>query len=235
MRADPDGADQDAAARRSERDVWLSKTIAGMWAGGIRLDPVSGAVVACELDRLETELFEADWAEAQARLGRKPIPAELVRTSAQRRADALVEMAKRSAAMPPDAKQARVLISFLAGEGTFRNLCEVEITRQPIPPGAVREWLDDALFERILFDGPDRVLSVSHRREFPDAVRRAIQVRDRTCNAPTCDVPGLKCQIDHVDPHGAGGPTAIGNGQCLCKHDNARKGTTPGPAPTRRS
>lgn len=180
MHADPDGADQDAAAQRDARNVWLAETVAGMFAGQTNLDPVSGAIVAAELDRLERALFEADWADAKARLGRTPTVADLARTAAQRRADALVEMAKRSAAMPPDARQARVLVSVLVGEGTFRNLCEVETTRRPIPPGAVRDWLNDALFERILFDGPDRVIGVSHRRSFDGARRRALQARDRT-------------------------------------------------------
>ncbi|HEX2576576.1 MAG TPA: HNH endonuclease signature motif containing protein, partial [Aquihabitans sp.] len=41
------------------------------------------------------------------------------RTAAQRRADALVEMAKRSAAMPADAKQGRILLTVLVDYRTF--------------------------------------------------------------------------------------------------------------------
>ncbi|MGI8794233.1 MAG: HNH endonuclease signature motif containing protein, partial [Acidimicrobiales bacterium] len=153
----------------------------------------------------------------------------LARTTSQRHADALVEMATHSAPMPPGAKEARILLSVLMGEGTFRNLCEVELTRRPIPPGAVREWLDDTLFERIVFDGPDRVLGVSHRRDFTGALRRAIEVRDRTCTWPGCDVPAVRCHGDHANPVTAGGPTAQANGQCLCATHNGHKGTNPEP------
>ena len=65
--------------------------------------PISGAIVAGELNRLERQLFDADCAEANERLGRRPRLDELARTSAQRRADALVEMATRSAAARPRA------------------------------------------------------------------------------------------------------------------------------------
>ena len=52
-----------------------------------------------------TTRIEADKAEATERLGRRPLASELLRTPAQRRADALVEMAVRSASVPPGAKK----------------------------------------------------------------------------------------------------------------------------------
>src|SRR3546814_10890194 len=71
-------------------------TIDDMWFGRIVLDPVRGAIVSETLDMIERELFEADWDEAKARLGRKPLLDELARTNAQRYADALTEMAIRA-------------------------------------------------------------------------------------------------------------------------------------------
>lgn len=226
--ADPDGADQDAAAKRDARNVWITESVSGMYFGKIAFDPISGAVVAAELDRLEEQMFKADWVAARQRLGREPTTDDLDRTTAQRRADALTEMARRSAAMPPDATQPRILLSVLVGAGTFVNLCEIEATRQPIPPGALTGWLDDATFERILFDGPDRIMAVSHRRLFTGAPRRGIQARDRTCQGPGCDVPAPRCHIDHVVPVDAQGPTTQTNGEPLCDAHNALKGTTLG-------
>ncbi|MGI8794567.1 MAG: DUF222 domain-containing protein [Acidimicrobiales bacterium] len=223
--ADADGAEQDAETDRAARSAYVTRTFSGMWLGQITLDPVNGAIVALELERLEAELFDADRAEAKKRLGRDPKPEDLARTPTQRRADALVEMAKRSAAMPADATQARPLFTVLVGEGTFRHLCEIETTNQPIAPGAVREWLDQALFERIVFDGPNRVIEVSQRRIFPDALRRAIQVRDRAC-VDGCRTPATRGQVDHVIPADAGGPTAEHNGEIRCAPANAAKGTT---------
>lgn len=47
-----------------------------------------------ELGRLEQQEFAADWAEARSRLGEAATAADLQRTPAQRRHDALVRMAR---------------------------------------------------------------------------------------------------------------------------------------------
>ncbi len=99
--ADPDGAEDDAATARAARRLHLSQSFEGMWFGDLVLDPVSGAVVSNQLRRIDSELFDADWAEARSRLGEEASASALVRTPAQRRADALVEMARRAGAVPP--------------------------------------------------------------------------------------------------------------------------------------
>src|SRR3546814_14488736 len=76
-----------------------------MGFGRIVLDPVRGAIVSETLDMIERELFEADWAEAKARLGRKPLLDELARTNAQRYADALTEMAIRARTAPASGRR----------------------------------------------------------------------------------------------------------------------------------
>src|SRR3546814_5189955 len=104
---DPDGAERSAEDAEDARSLHLSQTIDDMWFGRIVLDPVRGAIVSETLDMIERELFEADWAEAKARLGRKPLLDELARTNAQRYADALTEMALR-ARTAPDRKSTRL-------------------------------------------------------------------------------------------------------------------------------
>ena len=94
--ADPDGAEEADLARRARRDVYLTQSLQGMYLLGGNLDPIGGAIVAGELTRIEDQLFEADWAQAKEALGRDPRAHELARTVAQRRADAMVEMAVRS-------------------------------------------------------------------------------------------------------------------------------------------
>ena len=94
--ADQDGSDEAAEARKAQRDVYLVPT-PGRYLGKMNLDPIGGAIVAKELKAIEDEFFEADWAEAKERLGRDPHADELCRTPAQRRADAMIEMAVRSA------------------------------------------------------------------------------------------------------------------------------------------
>src|SRR5690606_20810103 len=86
---DPDGCERDAEAKHAARRVDCSRTIDDMVVLDALLDPVSGAIVARELKRIEQELFEADWAEARQRLGDAATAADLARTAKQRRADAI--------------------------------------------------------------------------------------------------------------------------------------------------
>jgi hypothetical protein len=116
--ADPDGTDEAAERRRNRRDAWLVQGYGGTWEGRLHLDPIAGSIVSEELGRIEQALFEADWAEAEARLGRAPTVGELARTSAQRRADAFVEMAARSAACPKGARRPAPLFTVFVGYET---------------------------------------------------------------------------------------------------------------------
>jgi hypothetical protein len=100
---DPDGTTEAAEERRNRRGAYLVQGMDGTWLGKMNLDDVSGAVVAKELQRLTDLAFEADKAEATVRLGRVPLATEFRRTPDQRRADAMLEMALRSASMPKDA------------------------------------------------------------------------------------------------------------------------------------
>ncbi len=153
--ADPDGADRDGQRQRDRRDVYLAQSFQGTWFGAMTLDPISGAVVSAELERLEHELFEADWAEAKASLGRDPRTTELARTPGQRRADALVEMAVRSKSCPAGARRPGPLFTVLVGWETLHGrMCELE-DGTVVPPGSVLSWLEEADLERAVF-GPGR-------------------------------------------------------------------------------
>ncbi len=85
---DPDGAEDDAEAKRSSRRVHLSQGFGDLWFLDGVLDPLSGAIVSGALRRIADELFEADWAEARARRGEAATVADLGRSAAQRRHDA---------------------------------------------------------------------------------------------------------------------------------------------------
>ncbi len=125
--ADPDGAEAGDEDRKAARNVFLESSFTGMWLGQMTLDPVSGTIVAGELNRLEHDMFEADCAEARERLGRTARLDELARTSAQRRADALVEMATRSRTAPADGIRPAPLFSVFVGYETLHGrICELE-------------------------------------------------------------------------------------------------------------
>jgi len=222
--ADPDGTDIDAYRQRDARRVQLSQSLGGMWFGDLRLDPLSGAGFSAELTRLERRLFEQDWAAARDRLGRVPTVEELGRTPGQRRADALVEMAARSAAAAAVGRRPRPLFTVLVDYDTLAGrVCELS-DGTVIAPAAVLPWLDEALVERVVFDSPSRVLDVGiARRLFTGTTRRAVEVRDRFCYHGFCDLPSEACEVDHVIPWSQDGPTVQTNGRLACDHHNRNR------------
>ena len=230
QRADPDGSDRDAERQRAQRDVYLVQSFNGTWLGAMTLDPVSGAIVAAELQRLEQELFEADWKQAKDVLGRDPKTTELARSPGQRRADALVEMATRSKSARPGARKPAPLFTVLVGwETLYGRICQLE-DGTVVPPGSLLSWLDKADLERAVFAPGRRVEISPTRRLYSGATRRAIEVRDQTCTHPFCDEPAVFAQVDHIQPWAEGGPTTQENGRLLCEKHNRMRNQRPPPA-----
>ena len=222
--ADPDGAEADAEAQHGARRLHLSQGFGGMWFLDGLLDSIGGTAVAEALRRIEDELFEADWAAARERVGEGVTLDDLPRTPAQRRADALVEMARRAGAVAPGARLPEPLFSVLLGYETFAGrICELA-DGTVVTPGSLVPWLDEAWIERVVFDGPDRVKNVGVRRRlFTGATRRAVEVRDRQCFDELCDVPAERCEIDHIQAYAEGGLTVDENGRAACGYHNRRR------------
>ncbi len=112
----------------------------------------------------------------------------------------------------------------LEGHDAFARTCELA-NGTVLSPADVVPLLAGADIERIVFDGPSRVIDVSHKRAFTGALRRAIEVRDRHCRHPAgCDVAAEHCDVDHLVPWSAGGITAQWNGELKCPVHNRKKG-----------
>ncbi len=221
QQADPDGTEDRASGAFNARGLHLSQSFGGGWVLDASFDPIGGAVLEGALRGIEAELFASDWAEARARVGETVCAGDLARNPAQRRADAAVEMARRAGAMPPGARLPEPLFCVLVGYETFAGrICELA-DGTVVSPGSLLRWLDQAWVERVVFDGPDRVKNLGVRRRlFTGAVRRAVEVRDRECFHEFCEVPADACEIDHVQPYSAGGPTVEDNGRAACGYHN---------------
>ena len=230
--ADPDGAETSAADQREGRRMHLSESVDGTWFADVVLDPVSGQIVSSALGRIDDELWAADWAEARERLGSEARQSDLGRTPAQRRADALVEMAIRSGTAPADGRRPEPLFSVLVGYETFAGrICEFEVGTV-VSPGTLTGWLDKAWIERIVFGSPSRVMDVGvTTRLFTGALRRALEVRDRECFQDYCDVPASRCEADHIEPWAAGGRTTERNGRMACGCHNRDRHKPPDSPP----
>jgi hypothetical protein len=207
-RADAVAADDRAERQRLAAHLNVSPTLDGTVVVTGTLDPIGGSIVADELTRIERELYLIDQRDG------------VTRTAAQRRAAALVEMARRSATAPADGRRPKPLFTVLVGDETMSQLCELT-NGTVVTPGQLARWAGDADLETVLFDGPSTVISVSHRRSFTGALRRAVEVRDRRCQHTSgCDVPADQCDVDHVVAHAADGPTSQFNGRLECPPHN---------------
>jgi hypothetical protein len=228
--ADPDGAEESDLERKASRDVFLESSIGGMYLGQMTLDPINGAIVAGELNRLEHDLFEADCAEAKERLGRPARIDELARTSGQRRADALVEMATRSRSTPAEGIRPAPLFSVFVGyETIYGRICELE-NGTVLHPSVLEPWMDSAYFERALFSLGNRIDVSVRSRLFTGGTRRAIELRDRICTHPHCYEPAESCQVDHIETYASGGLTTQDNGRLLCGFHNRLRNQREGKA-----
>ena len=229
QRADAAGCDDEARRRHEARHATVASTFDAMVDLRAVLDPLGGAMVVAELNRLMEHQRRQDKRDGT------------VRTAGQRRADALVEMATRSRTARPGGLRPRPLITILTGHESFARVCELA-AGTVVAPGQIVPLLSEAEIERVVFDGPDRVLSVSWRRTFTGALRRAIEVRDRHCQHPSgCDEPADRCDVDHIQPYtdggephnttggSAAGPTTATTTSATPTHQNQ---TTNQPTPT---
>ena len=98
---DADGADDDEHLVEQRR-ASAGRSYDGSVYATATLDPLAGTIWLTELARLERQLYHTEQAAGP-----------LYRTPTQRRADALVEMATRSASTPPDAQRPRPLYTVL--------------------------------------------------------------------------------------------------------------------------
>jgi len=227
--ADQDGTDEAAEAKRTQRDVYLYPSPGG-YLGEMRFDTIGGAIVSKELKRIEEEFFEADRAEAKERLGRDPRHDELARTPAQRRADAMIEMAVRSAAANVvEGRRPEPLFTVVIDYPTLWGRISQLEQGPVVAPVSLLSWLDSATFERIVFAPNKRGECSVTSRFFTGATRRVIEVRDQQCQHEFCDRRAEECQIDHIVPWSEGGLTEQSNAQVLCGPHNRMRYERPPP------
>jgi hypothetical protein len=232
VRNKPEVAEDEYASARDDRRLHLSQSFGGIWFLDGQGDPITGAIVEAEIERLEQQLFEADWAAAKARLGRDPLLDELGRTPQQRRWDAEVEMAIRSASTAPDARRPEPLFVVHVGEHPFADMLHELVDGTVLPPGALLPWAVEGWIERIVHDGPSRVIDVGVRRRiFDGATREAIIATQRECAHPYCEQRAEHCQVDHIEPWSEGGLTVQDNGRPLCGYHNRLRNRRSRPPP----
>lgn len=218
-RARVDSEADAADAQRSwlQRSVTMQLAFDGSSQGRFRLDPVSTEIVSAALET-------------------PPDPIDTLpepRTLAQRRADALVDLCRGDGAPTEQADDAGGLpgtratvdvvidVETLAGgdEVTVEHLRRELGRGGPISGPGLDRLLCDASFRALVIDGPRTVLAYNRATPaIPAALRRLVQIRDRSCTFPGCDRHAGWCDLHHIVPRHRGGPTTADNLTLLCRH-----------------
>lgn len=202
---DAPGTETDAEEMASRRYFFASKTLDGMVKGDFLLDPEAGEVVLTALTALTPPRREGD-----------------DRTPGQRRADALVDMARSvlgSGVAPGTVKPHLLVLTDIDalcghGGGTHETVSGVVLT-----PGQTRQLACDCAISRVVLGPDSQPLDIGRAsRIVPSAMARAVIARDRHCQHPGCDRPARWCDIHHIVHWVDGGPTAISNLILLCRY-----------------
>ena len=206
------GADEDAeaAAQRMFRDRWLrlATTFQGMVHLEGMLDPESAAIVSTAITPLLATAGPEDG-----------------RDSGQRRADALVELARMALAggkLPDhggDRPQIVVSIPWLELRDGLSagQLSTATVNGAPITPAIARRIACDAGIIPAVLGGPSEILDLGRsQRSFSRAQRRAAALRDKGCVFPQCQAGLERCQLHHLNFWEFGGQTNLHDSAYLC-------------------
>jgi len=239
--ADEDGPEPRNSIRHETRNVsllqdkidlgWqLKGSLAAMQ--GANIDEIFGHYISAE--RL------ADWEKAKADRGDEATAADLPRTEAQRRADALWQVFQDAAKANDSACGVDFVHNIVWNESTFeealRRLAGEEAQRLDAAEVVCRT-LDGVRLEpveaaanalvskmrRVVVDAAGVVIDLGRARFFTGGARLAAQLSDSHCPWPGCSVPTSRCEIDHSIDHADGGLTNPGNGGPFCGKHNRHK------------
>ncbi|MDD7967305.1 HNH endonuclease signature motif containing protein [Actinomycetospora lemnae] len=89
----------------------------------------------------------------------------------------------------------------------------------PVDPATVRRWACDAEIVPMILGSTSEPLDVGRRqRTAPDALRRALTLRDGGCAFPGCTRRPRRCHAHHIRHWLDGGDTALHNMCLLCRY-----------------
>jgi Domain of unknown function (DUF222)/HNH endonuclease len=199
----------ESLAARQER-AWRSRRL------NLTRTPDDGARLDAKLDKVGAETVLAALAPLAAPQGERDD-----RTPEQRRADALVELARRSldAGGLPEVGGVRPHVTVVVDLPTLlgaQGAAPAQLDRFGAVCGqTARRLACDAGVSRVLTNGPSQIVDVGRAtRTVSPAQRRALAVRDQGCVG--CHAPLAWCEAHHLIHWVNNGPTNLDNLVLLC-------------------
>ena len=237
--ADPIGAADRAERNRQRRNAVMHQHTDGGWDLHANFDEVGGPEFLEVFSWYVDREFNADWAAATQEFGDGGVDVtKLRRTEAQRRSDALLEMARAAAACPPDRTRPLPTVNFLLDESSaatvadndlidpadYRDVVSRTDRGHRVNPNAIIGVSLWALIRRVVLDSKSVVIELGRtQRLFTGHARDAVMLLEATCIWPGCDQPHTWCHADHLTSWSTRGPTNPDNGAPLCARHNYLK------------
>ncbi len=239
--ADPDGDRTRNEQRKNARRVDLRPRPDGGYDLTGFLADTDGAEFAEILGWFTEAEWHTDWTEARHRLGADHhiVPSDLQRTEPQRRADALLAMARSAAAnTTPTSGAPRATVNFLIDQETFdttttgatpdpskfRDVVSRTQTGRRLHPDDVINTALVAHIRRVVHTADGTVIDLGRRsRLFRGSARDAVMLLATVCAWLGCNRPVHWCDADHSTGWKAHGATVPRNGIPLCRAHNLLK------------
>jgi hypothetical protein len=209
---EPDQVLDDANKAHERRFLYLSQTFDGIFRIDGQLDADGGAALQTALNAAMGPPAADDW-----------------RSAAERRADALTDIARRQldSGRLPEVGGQKPHLMITVDMATLRKepgsrAAELEWA-QPIPAETARRLACDCTITPVLRGAESHQVEAGlSSRVIPPAMRRALIVRDKHCRFPGCDRPVAWTDGHHLTHWADGGPTLPVNLALLCaRHHHA--------------
>ncbi|MCI1748683.1 MAG: HNH endonuclease [Acidipropionibacterium sp.] len=240
-------AAQRSRAVKDRRLVWGSDGEGSTWFSGqlpdLEAQQLIGTLQAFgekgrraerdEAKALRDKRAEGHITDSQYVAARLELEHREARSTAQRMADALVDMVGLLASVdkvPAAGGQTPRLVVTLnyrdlhdALEGKIAAGVVHGATGEiPVDAGSLRRMCCEAGILPVVLGGESQVMDMGQeRRLVTGAIRRALKVRDGGCIFPGCTVPADLCQAHHIIPWWHEGETSLSNLTLLCRHHHA--------------
>lgn len=240
--ADPDGARDRNTRAHDARDAAVVQDFDGTWTARAGWAALDGAEFHEIFEHFCAAEFDADLQDARGRLGDEFALDQLARTPGQRRADALLALARAGARCGVGANGSRVVTNVLIDHDTYERelarLAGAGVTEASVDDEITCRTLDGHLLEpaeataaslighvRRIVLGADGVAvdAGRERRLFTGTARLAALVGRTDCLWPGCTQPVSRCEVDHLHEWAEGGRTDQVNAGPLCGSHNRHK------------
>jgi hypothetical protein len=210
-RLDPDGPEPDPT---DERSLTLSKFSDGTVAVRGQLDAVGGEKLQAALEAIT----QADRPKGD------------LRTRAQRLADAMVQLADNRLASGdlPFLRTVKpaVVVTIPAADLLDAATGPAAATTGfggLVSAATARMLACDGSITAVMVDGHGMPLNMGRtRRVVPPHLRKAVELRDRTCVFAGCSAPKYWCDVHHLQHWIVGGETSLENSALLCERHHTK-------------